>query len=105
MLALLAALALSSAPACPHPARDPGQIQKFRRAWTKEHAGLACPQTCQTYVKRGQKFVPYYRCGACQVDHICPVACCGKDDPSNMHWLDAKENRAKSDDCSACSKE
>jgi CRISPR/Cas system Type II protein with McrA/HNH and RuvC-like nuclease domain len=41
-------------------------------------------------------------CGRCEVDHVCPLACCGKDDPSNMVWLTVEENRAKGDDCIAC---
>jgi hypothetical protein len=85
-----------------HPHRDRGKITAFRRAWSKAHGGKPCPGTCQTYVLRGGKFLPYWRCSACAVDHVCALACGGIDEPSNMRWLDAKENDAKSDDCSMC---
>ncbi len=83
MIALLLALALTA------PVRDRNQIAAFRRAWLRER-GEPCPARCETYVKRGGRFVPYLRCGACDVDHC------------NMHWMDARENRSKGADCSAC---
>lgn len=35
------------------------------------------------------------RCRGWEVDHIIPLACCGRDDPSNMQWLTSRENRLK----------
>jgi len=42
------------------------------------------------------------RCADHQIDHVCPLACCGPDTIENLQWLTSEENRAKSDDCSAC---
>jgi hypothetical protein len=42
-----------------------------------------------------ERYVLYQRCGSCQVEHICPLACCGLDAPQNMQWLTAEANRAK----------
>jgi hypothetical protein len=51
----------------------------------------------------GAAFVVLQRGGkGCQVDHVCPLACCGLDAPQNMQWLTAEANRAKRDDCPAC---
>jgi hypothetical protein len=108
MTALLLALALATAPA---PAcvgdghnqhRSRSAIKKFQKAWARAHAGLPCPEQCALYRVVDGKFVLYQRCGGCQVDHVCPLACCGDDSPANMQWLTAEENRAKSDDCAAC---
>jgi len=85
-----------------HPHRSKSVIQQFKRGWSWEHKGLPCPETCATYVKRGGKYVLYYRCTACQVDHPCALACGGLDSVENLRWMDAKANNAKSDDCSLC---
>ncbi len=85
-----------------HPHRSKGKVAEFKRQWSELHGGLPCPEECATYVKRGGAFVLYYRCTACQVDHTCALACGGPDETNNMRWLDAKENNAKSDDCSLC---
>jgi hypothetical protein len=65
-------LAVSSAGAvCPLPARSARAVYDFR----KTHP---CPAT-------GKQF------GACpgwEVDHVVPLACCGKDDATNMRWLE-----------------
>jgi hypothetical protein len=71
------------------------------KAFRKKHP---CPKSCATYTKNEQgRYVLYLRCGACQVDHICPLACCGADHPSNMQWLPSWENQKKGADCSECS--
>jgi hypothetical protein len=39
------------------------------------------------------------------IDHICPLACCGRDAPSNMQWQTTAESKAKDRwerDCSSC---
>ncbi len=103
MIALLLALSLAGAPVhVSHPHRSKAAVAQFKRRWSAAHGGLPCPETCATYVRRGGRFVLYYRCTACQVDHPCALACGGADSPENMRWLDAKENNAKSDDCSLC---
>jgi hypothetical protein len=103
LTALLVAIALAASPAhVAHPHRSKAVIERFKKTWSKAHGGLACPTSCATYVKRGGRFVPYYRCGACQVDHVCALACGVPDSPENLRWLDAKANNAKSDDCSLC---
>ncbi len=103
MMALFAALALATAPVhVSHPSRNKAAVAQFKRQWSAAHGGLPCPETCATYVKRGGKFVLYYRCTACQVDHACPRDAGGFDAPSNLRWLDAKENNRKSDDTSLC---
>jgi hypothetical protein len=90
-------LALLGPPCAGHVVRHKAPLVAFKRTHP-------CPATCATYVKRGDRIVLYEKCGACNVDHICPLACCGKDSPSNMQWLDAKENIKKGDNCRACSK-
>ncbi len=74
MYALLLALCVSvssSGATCPLPSRNMHQVYEFR----KTHP---CPITGQTT-------------GACpgwEVDHVVPLACCGKDHPDNMRWLE-----------------
>ncbi len=85
-----------------HPHRSQAAVKAFKRRWSHGHSNAPCPESCATYVKRGDQYVVYFRCGACEVDHICALACGGPDTPENMRWLDSKLNRAKSDDCSMC---
>lgn len=80
---------------CPNPARSRAVVEAFKRAHP-------CPATCATYVREGRRFVLYEKCGACQVDHICPLACCGADAVKNLQWMRAEDNRAKGADCAAC---
>ncbi len=87
MTALLLALALT------------GRSPAVRAAFIRSHPP---PESCAVYVKRGARFFLYSRSGACDVDHVCPLACGGRDAVDNMQWLDAKTNRAKGADCSAC---
>lgn len=81
MLALLLAVAIAvsnTGATCPLPARSRKQVTEFR----KTHP---CPVTGKTK-------------GACPgyaVDHIRPLACCGKDDPSNMQWLSDAAHKEK----------
>jgi hypothetical protein len=106
MTAILLALSLAAGPACVGDGhnhhRSKSAIKHFQKAWARAHGGLPCPEECALYRKAGEQYVLYQRCGGCQVDHICPLACCGLDAPQNMQWLTAEANRAKSDDCSAC---
>lgn len=80
---------------CPFPKRSQAVIQQFKR-------DNPCPKTCALYVRDGSRFVLYSSCGRCQVDHVCPLACCGTDTVDNLQWLTAEENRAKGADCTAC---
>ncbi len=97
---LLAGVARAAMP-CPNPTRSQAAVEAFKTAWSAAH-GAPCPSTCKTYVRRGRIFVQYETCGACEVDHVCPLACCGADAPVNMQWMDKKANRAKGADCTAC---
>src|SRR6266403_4766078 len=76
---------------CSHPARSQAVIAEFKKV-------NPCPKTCALYIKEGSRFVLYQKCGACQVDHVCPLACCGADAVDNLQWLTAKDNRAKGAD-------
>jgi hypothetical protein len=91
-LLLAAMLAAVPCPNAPRSAKTVAEFKKFN----------PCPFTCKTYIRQGSKFVMYEACGACQVDHICPLACCGLDAPQNMQWMSKKDNLAKGADCSAC---
>ncbi len=110
LLVLLVAVAVAAVAVLSAPARagecavhrSDAQLAKFKAEWTAANGGAPCPETCKTYVRRGSRFVPYERCGACQVDHLCPLACCGVDAPSNMHWMDKLANLRKGADCTAC---
>lgn len=89
MTALLLALALTG------PARSPAVRAAFIRANPP-------PPWCATYVHRDGRFRLYSRTGACDVDHVCPLKCGGPDRVENLQYLDAKTNRSKGADCSAC---
>lgn len=70
IVALLLAVSGEGA-TCPLPARSQNAVREFRRM-------NPCPLTGKTS-------------GACpgwEVDHIVPLACCGKDHWSNMRWLE-----------------
>ncbi len=89
MNAFVLALALAS------PTRSPA----VKAAFMKAHPP---PAWCATYVIRDRKLRLCSLTGACDVDHVCPLACGGPDAVENMQWLDAKVNRSKGADCSAC---
>lgn len=96
MVSILAALLLSALPCSGSTTpRSAAAVKAFK-------AANPCPNTCRTYVRQGSRFVLYEVCGACEIDHICPLACCGLDAPQNMQWLSKKENRAKGANCSLC---
>jgi hypothetical protein len=105
MTALLLALALLTTPPSQEckdlkatgwvPKRNQKQVDLFKK-------DNPCPTRCKVYVRDGSKFVVWKVCGRCQVDHVCPLACCGSDTPDNMAWLTTEENLAKGDDCTAC---
>ncbi len=62
------------------PRRSSSARSAFRRAYP-------CPATGRTTG----------RCSGREVDHIIPLACGGRDSPSNMQWLTRAENRRKGD--------
>lgn len=105
MTALFVALLLSATPPAPDcvPVRDAkGNIKRNQAEIEKFKKANPCPSRCKVYVREGSKFVVWKACGRCQVDHVCPLACCGKDSVDNMMWLTVEENLAKGDDCVAC---
>lgn len=75
MIALLALLLV----ACPQH-RDRAQVHAFMRL---HH----CPG--------GPDAGSHTRCRGYVVDHICPLACKGKDHPSNMQYQSIAEGKAK----------
>jgi hypothetical protein len=96
MTAFLLAALLAAPVACPKPHRSAAPIRLFKIL-------KPCPEKCQLFEKTpAGKYKLYSKCGKCQVDHVCPLACCGSDTVDNLQWLTAKENRKKSADCSAC---
>jgi hypothetical protein len=87
---------VAAAGPCQVPTRSRAVIREFR-------ASTPCPPFCATYRRTVQgAIVPYQRCGACEVDHVCPLACCGADRLENLQWMDAEANRRKGADCRAC---
>jgi hypothetical protein len=97
MVALLVAVALVGAsPQACHIERDArGHIRRSSSARRVFKITHPCPGTGATS-------------GSCKgyvVDHICPLACCGADTPSNMQWQTTAESRAKDAwelNCSSC---
>ena len=73
---------------CPDPPRSKAVVKQFT-------AANPCPEVCRIYVKENGKYRMWRKCGRCNVDHICPLACCGKDEVSNMQWLTVEENLKK----------
>jgi len=73
-------LALILAVACPHPARSRTEVHHFMQL-----------HPCPGGPDRGSQ----RRCRGYVVDHIKPLACCGKDEPANMQWQTVKEAKAK----------
>lgn len=94
-LALVATAVAADLP-CPNPKRSQAVVAEFKKEFP-------CPRSCALYVRDGSRFVLYEKCGACEADHRCPLACCGADTVDNLQWLTAKENRTKGADCTACS--
>ncbi len=62
----------------------PRRSGSARSAFRREYA---CPATGQTTGS----------CPRWEVDHVIPLACGGRDAPSNMQWLRREENRRKGD--------
>lgn len=92
---LLLIAALASSPSCSVPTRSKEQVREFKRE-------NKCPDFCRLYIKEDGRFHLWRDCGRCQVDHICPLACGGLDEPRNMQWLTAEDNLAKGADCTKC---
>jgi len=94
LVGFLASLLLA-APVCPLKRDDNGRIIRDKNQVTIFKETHKCPSTG----KLGG------RCPGYTVDHICPLSCCGKDDPSNMQWqttADAKAKDAWEWNCSTC---
>ncbi len=97
MLPVLLALVVgaSHAAVC-RPHRDVrGHISRSSVARRVFRATHPCPRTGETTSK----------CQGYVIDHVCPLACCGADSPSNMQWQTTAEAKAKDLwelDCSSC---
>ncbi|HLN78425.1 MAG TPA: HNH endonuclease signature motif containing protein [Nocardioidaceae bacterium] len=92
MTALLLALSLATAhPPCWADGHNHHRSRAVVRQFKRSHP---CPG--------GPDAGSRSRCRGYQVDHVCPLACCGHDAVSNLQWLSAAENQAKGADCSAC---
>ena len=95
MLTAVLAVLLLAPPSC-HPRRDAdGRIVRDPSARAAFRATHPCPRTGKTTG----------RCYGYTIDHICPLACCGRDDPSNMQWQTNAEAKAKDAwerNCSTC---
>jgi hypothetical protein len=93
MLALILALCLGTPVLpCPGPARSQTQVKKFKKL-----------HPCPGEPDKGSKT----KCRGYVVDHICPLACCGLDHPSNMQWqtvIDGKKKDKTELDCNVCKK-
>src|SRR5215813_10408951 len=96
MVSVLLVVALAASPPACRLQRDArGHIQRSSSAKRVFKATHPCPGSGATT-------------GSCRgyvVDHICPLACCGADAPSNMQWLtraEAKEKDAWELNCSSC---
>lgn len=59
--------------------RSRTQVNHFKKANACPATGIASTKACKGYV----------------VDHIKPLACGGKDHPSNMQWQTVAEGKAK----------
>ncbi len=95
MVSLLLAVALAASPACHLDRNARHRIRRRSPARQAFKATHPCPSSgaatgsCEGYI----------------VDHICPLACCGADAPSNMQWQTTAESKAKDKwerDCSTC---
>jgi hypothetical protein len=96
MLPLLLAFAVAASPPACRVERDArGRIQRSSSAKHAFRARHPCPSTGATTGS----------CTGYVIDHICPLACCGRDAPSNMQWQTTAESKAKDRwerDCSSC---
>lgn len=82
MISALVSLLLVIAPPCTNDGHNQNRSRSAISAFKKAHP---CPVN-------GKKS------GACPgyvIDHICPLACCGKDTPANMQWQSKTQAKAK----------
>lgn len=109
MTTMLLAVLLTLKPVCVGDGHNKHRNKSVIKKFVAAHP---CPDKCAVFRKTSAGFVLWRKCGGCQVDHICPLACwnpvvraCGPDTINNLQWLTAEENSMKSDDCSACPKQ
>mgnify|MGYP003353428187 FL=1 len=81
-------LSLVLAASCPNPARSKSVVAEFKSTHP-------CPEYCAVFIKDNGTYKLWKKCGRCNVDHICPLACCGKDTVDNMQWLTVEANLKK----------
>lgn len=89
MISLLLIASLLAAPPCPHPARSRSAVAAFRSQ-----------NPCPGGKDKGSK----KRCEGYVVDHICPLDCCGIDNPKNMQWQTVAEGKKKDQSEKVCSR-
>lgn len=66
-----------------------GDTSDYRASATKYHFFKEHP--CPAGPDEGST----KRCRGYVIDHVCPLECCGKDDPANMQWQTIEEGKAK----------
>jgi hypothetical protein len=89
---------LVAAPVCQLKRDDKGHIVRDQNQRAIFKATHRCPSTGKSSGS----------CPGYKVDHICPLECCGKDNPGNMQWqsnADAKAKDAWERNCSTCTKD
>jgi hypothetical protein len=98
MLAFVLSVVLAAGhPTCRLDRDVRGRIHRSASAKSRFRATHPCPATGS---RSG-------RCTGYVIDHVCPLACCGADAPSNMQWQTRAEAKAKDAwerDCSSCSR-
>jgi hypothetical protein len=95
VLSFLLTLVLLAPPGCHVPRDADGRIKRDPHQRAAFRATHPCPRTGTTTG----------RCYGFVIDHVCPLACCGRDDPSNMQWQTNAEAKAKDaweQNCSTC---
>jgi hypothetical protein len=96
MLTYLIGMSIAVAPPCQNDGHNQNRSQAALRAFKKAHH---CPG--------GKDKGSTTRCGGYVVDHICPLACCGQDAPSNMQWQTTAKSKIKDKtelNCKLCTK-
>lgn len=83
-MSLLFALILALHPACYANGHNLHRSQRALRQFRHLHP---CPG--------GPDAGSMRRCTGYVIDHVCPLACCGKDAPSNMQWQTVADGKAK----------
>ena len=84
VIAAVLAMLLLAPPGCSPPRDSRGRILRDPKQRARFQARHPCPSTGE----------PTGSCPGWEVDHVCPLSCCGKDDPSNMQWQTVEAAKA-----------